>query len=152
MDQRLFEAIAINDKNKFINLVRENERILEQRTDGSKSTVLHLASRFGHIELVVEILKLCPMVAEENIKLETPLHDACRRGHTEVLKLLLENDPWAACKLNADNQSAFFMACSHGHVDLVKLLLNQSWLVGLVDDGLDPTCLHVAASRGHTGR
>uniref|UniRef100_A0A2N9E6V1 PGG domain-containing protein n=1 Tax=Fagus sylvatica TaxID=28930 RepID=A0A2N9E6V1_FAGSY len=151
MDQRLFEAIAINDKNKFINLVRENERILEQRTDGSKSTVLHLASRFGHIELVVEILKLCPMVAEENIKLETPLHDACRRGHTEVLKLLLENDPWAACKLNADNQSAFFMACSHGHVDLVKLLLNQSWLVGLVDDGLDPTCLHVAASRGHTG-
>lgn len=152
MDPRLLEAIARNDKNTFINLVRENENFLEQRTDGSRSTVLHLASRFGHVKLVMEILKLRPMVAAENNKLETPLHEACSRGHTEVLKLLLEHNPWAACKLNADNQSAFFMACSHGHVDLVKLLLNQSWLVGLEDEGFDPTCLHVAASRRHTGR
>ncbi|KAK7845321.1 ankyrin repeat-containing protein itn1 [Quercus suber] len=150
MDPRLFEAIAKNDQKSFIDLVQENENFLEQRAGGSKGTVLHLASRFGHIELVMEILKLRPMVSAENNKLETPLHEACRRGHTEVLKLLLENNPWAACKLNADNQSAFFIACSHGHVDMVRLLLNQSWLTGLEDEGFDQTCLHVAASRGHT--
>ncbi|KAM3747558.1 hypothetical protein ACB098_05G044100 [Castanea mollissima] len=150
MDPRLVEAIAKNDQKSFVDLVQENENFLEQRTGGSKGTVLHLASRFGHIELVIEILKLRPMVSAENNKLETPLHEACRRGHTEVLKLLLENNPWAACKLNADNQSAFFIACSHGHVDMVRLLLNQSWLTGLEDEGFDQTCLHVAASRGHT--
>ena len=115
MDPRLLEAIARNDENTFINLVRENENFLEQRTVVPRA-VLHLASRVGHVKLVMEILKLRPMVAAENNKLETPLHEACSRGHTEVLKLLLEHNPWAACKLNADNQSAFFMACSHGHV------------------------------------
>ena len=128
MDPRLFEAIAKNDQKSFIDLVQENENFLEQRTGGSMGMVLHLASTFGHIELVMEILKLRPMVSAENNKLETPLHEACRRGHTEVLKLLLENNPWAACKLNADNQSAFFIACSHGHVDMVRLLLiSPSW-------------------------
>ncbi|KAK7856505.1 ankyrin repeat-containing protein [Quercus suber] len=151
MDPRLFEAIAGNDKNGFINLVQENDNFLEQRTVSSRSTVLHLASRFGHIELVMEILKLHPMVGAEDIKLETPLHEACRQGHTEILKLLLETNPWAAVKLNADNRSAFFIACCHGHFDLVKLLSNQSWLPGLEDERFVPTCLHVATSRGHTG-
>lgn len=151
MDPRLFEAIAGNDKNGFINLVQENENFLEQRTVSSRSTVVHLASRFGHIELVMEILKLHPMVGAEDIKLETPLHEACRQGHTEILKLLLETNPWAAVKLNADNRSAFFIACCNGHADLVKLLSNQSWLPGLEDERFVLTCLHVATSRGHTG-
>ncbi|KAM3699705.1 hypothetical protein ACJW31_05G046100 [Castanea mollissima] len=134
MDPRLFEAIAGNDKNGFTNLVQENENFLEQRTVSSRSTVLHLASRFGHIEL-------------------TPLHEACRQGHTEILKLLLGTNPWAAVKLNADNRSAFFIACCHGHVDLVKLLSNQSWLPGLEDerfvDGNGYSPLHHSCNSGH---
>ena len=151
MDPRLYEAIAGNEKKGFINLVQENENFLEQRTDGSRSRVLYFASRFGHIELVMEILKLHLMVGAEDIKLETPLHEACRQGHNEILKLLLETNPRVAVKLNADNWSAFFIACCHGHVDLVKLLLNQSWLPGLEDEQFVPTCLHVVTSRGHTG-
>ncbi|KAF5453108.1 hypothetical protein F2P56_028046 [Juglans regia] len=150
MDPRLLmEAVAKNDENTFINLVRENEDFLDQRTAESMNTVLHWASRFGDTALVKEVLKLRPMFVDaENAKLETPLHEACRHGQTEVLKLLLEANPEAACKLNAENQSPFFVACSNGHLDVVKILLNQSWLVGLEDEGLDATCLHVAASRG----
>lgn len=153
MDPRLLmEAVARNDINTFINLVRENQDFPDQRTDEYRNTVLHWASRFGHTELVKEVLKLRPMFVDaENAKLETPLHEACRHGRTEVLKLLLEANPGAACKLNAENQSPFFVACSNGHLDVVKILLNQSWLVGLEDEGLDSTCLHVAASRGFKG-
>ncbi|KAK9266106.1 hypothetical protein L1049_003452 [Liquidambar formosana] len=151
MDPRLLEAIVRNDTPTFISLVRENEGVLEQRTADSSNTVLHLASKFGHIELVMEIVKLRPdMVAAENKKLETPLHEACRQGKVRVVMPLLEMNRWVACKLNCENQSALFMACCNGHVNVVKLLLNQPWLLGLEEDGVDQNYLHVAASRGHT--
>ncbi|KAF3953499.1 hypothetical protein CMV_021066 [Castanea mollissima] len=133
MDQRLLEAIRKNDRQAFMSLVNENEEIIQQRTANTFHAPLHLASRFGHIELVTEIIKLCPdMVAADNSKLETPLHEA-------------------SCKLNSDNQSGYFMACNHGDLDVVKLLLSKPWLQGLEEDDLVQNCLHVAVSRGHTG-
>ena len=153
MDQRLLEAIHKYDRQAFMSLVNENEEILQQRTANTFQMPLHLASRFGHIELVTEIIKLCPdMVAADNSKLETPLHEACRQGNVKVLELLLDINSWAACKLNSDNQSGFFMACNHGNLDVVKLLLSKPWLQGLEEDDLVQNFLHVAMSRGHTGR
>lgn len=152
MDQSLLEAIAKNERHTFMNLVRENEEILQQRTVNTLHTPLHLASRFGHIDLVTEIVKLCPdMVAAENSKLETPFHEACRQGNVKVLLLLLDANPWAACKLNSDSQSAFYMACSHGHLNVIKLLLSKPWLQGLEEDNFVHNSLHVAVSRGYTG-
>ena len=115
MDQRLLEAIRKNDRQAFMSLVNENEEILQQRTANTFHTPLHLASRFGHIELVTEIIKLCPdMVAADNSKLETPLHEACRQGNVKVLELLLDINSWAACKLNSDNQSSFLLLAIMG--------------------------------------
>ncbi|KAA8540374.1 hypothetical protein F0562_024707 [Nyssa sinensis] len=151
MDLRLTEAIVRNDTTTFISLVQENESILEQRTANSMNTVLHLASRFGHPELVKEIVKLRPeMAMADNKKLETPLHEACRRGNENVLMLLLQTNPWVASKLNFVNQSALFIACSYGHLNVVNVLLNQSWLLDLDDDGDGVSSLHIAASKGRT--
>ncbi|XP_057969321.1 ankyrin repeat-containing protein At5g02620-like [Malania oleifera] len=151
MDPRLCEAIFTNDIATFTSLVRDNEAIIEQRAVRTLNTVLHLASRLGHFELVSKIVELRPdFVEAENWRLETPLHKACRQGNAQVPMLLLETIPWVACKLNCDNQNAMFVACTYGHLDAVNLLLNQSWLLGLEEDEMDQTCLHVAASRGHT--
>ncbi|KAK4837477.1 hypothetical protein QYF36_005846 [Acer negundo] len=91
MDPRVFYAIAENDIPSFISLVQEDEGILEQRTIGSLNTVLQLASMSVHINLVMEIIKLRPeMAAAQNKKLETPLHEACRKGDIEVVMLLLK--------------------------------------------------------------
>jgi ankyrin repeat protein len=77
-----------------MSLVNKNEEILQQRTANTLHTPLHLASRFGHIELVKEIVKLCPdMIAAENNKLETPFHEASRQGNVEVFELLLDTNP-----------------------------------------------------------
>ncbi|KAM3747562.1 hypothetical protein ACB098_05G044400 [Castanea mollissima] len=86
----------------------------------------------------------------ENSKRETPLHEACRQGDVKVLPLLLDASPSAACKLNSDNQSAFYMACSHGLLNVVKLLLGKPWVQGLEGYSFVQNSLHVAVSRGYT--
>jgi hypothetical protein len=91
------------------------------------------------------------MVSAENKNIETPIHEACRQENVEVLILLLEVNPMAACKLNPTCKSAFFVACCHGHLDLVNLLLNLSDNVGREVAGFDQACFLIAASRGHTG-
>nr|POE99778.1 ankyrin repeat-containing protein itn1 [Quercus suber] len=151
MDSRLLDAIRINDTLALISLFQANEGILEQRTTDSLDTALHLASMLGHVDMVSEIVKLCPyLVAAENKKLETPIHEACRQGKAEVLKLLLEANPMAASKVNSENMSAFFLACSNGHYDVVKLLLNNTGMRGLEENEFDQICIHVAAYEGHT--
>ncbi|KAK9232458.1 hypothetical protein WN943_022704 [Citrus x changshan-huyou] len=151
MAQNLSEAIVRNDKQALINLVGcSNKRILLQR-DASLNTALHLAARFGHVELVTEITKLCPeLVAAENEKLETPLHEACCQGNHEVSAFLMEANPTVATKLNHESQSAFSLACRQGHLDVVKLLINQSWLMEFEEDSVESTPIYLAISRGHT--
>ena len=153
MDSRLVEAIRTHDTPTLISLFQANEGLLERRTADSLDTVLHLASKFGHVDMVSKIVKLCPeMVAAENKKLETPIHEACRKGNAEVLRLLLEANPMAASKLNSENKSAFFMAFSNGNFDVVNLLLNNPGMIGLEENVFDQTCIHVAASSGYTGK
>ncbi|KAF8400855.1 hypothetical protein HHK36_014158 [Tetracentron sinense] len=150
MDRRLREATLRGDVPAFLELNRENENIIEQTTFGSLNTVLHLAVKFGHLELASEIVKLRPeMASAENEKMETPLHEACREGHVDLMKLLLEIDPWVAYKLNRDNESALFVACERGCTYVVKHLMNYPMLFMLEDDE-STTSLHVAASAGHT--
>ncbi|GLT25465.1 hypothetical protein SLA2020_005910 [Shorea laevis] len=151
MDRRLQETILRGDSQSFHRLVQENEHIITQTVAGSQNTVLHLAARFGHVELAAEIVKLLPeMLAAENEKMETPLHEACREGHMETVRVLVGTDPWIVNKVNRRGESALFVACERGRVDVVKhLLLNYPQMLMLEVDALT-TSLHVAASAGHT--
>ncbi|OVA08594.1 Ankyrin repeat [Macleaya cordata] len=151
MDRRLHEAALSGDVPSFLELVRENgDQIIEQTTQRSMNTVLHLASKFGHIELVKEIIKMkWEKVLEENENMETPLHEACREGHVEVMKILLDTDPSVVFKLNREHESVLFVASKRGRFEIVKhLLMNYAWLIRLEEDGVT-TSLHVAASGGH---
>ncbi|KAG2728995.1 hypothetical protein I3843_01G225400 [Carya illinoinensis] len=150
MDIKLIEAIKTNDTPTLVSLFQANEGVLEQRTADSLDTALHLAAKYGHVDLASEIVTLCPdLVAAQNKMLETPIHEACRHGSAEVLKLLLTTNPRAACMLNSENKLASFMACSNGHHDVVNLFLNHPGMLGLEENVFDLTCVHVAAKNGH---
>ncbi|KAM5579145.1 ankyrin repeat-containing protein [Rosa sericea] len=144
----VFEAIARNDTRTFIDLVENNGGSLVHKTEETKNSVLHLAARFGHVELVAYITKRLPdLVSVGNIKGETPLHEACRQGNTSVVKLLLEVNPYVACSLNHEMQTAFYMACSHGNVDVVKHMTNQPWVLDAEEhEACSP--LHLAIAEG----
>ncbi|KAL5546521.1 hypothetical protein UlMin_006208 [Ulmus minor] len=55
-----------------------------------KSTILHMASKFGDEERTEQILRSHPSLVQEiNMKGDTPLHIAARSGHLGVAKLLI---------------------------------------------------------------
>lgn len=89
---------------------------------------------------------------DENKDLETQVHEACRSGNAEDLKLLLDADPEVASKLNTKDKSALSLACSHGHLDMVKLVLDEPGMLGSGKDGFNQTCIHVAVSGGQIGK
>ncbi|PQQ20663.1 ankyrin repeat-containing protein [Prunus yedoensis var. nudiflora] len=149
MDSKLFGAIARNDKQTFINFVQENEEFLSQKSGEAKNTVLHVAARFGHVELVSEIIKLLPdLVSVVNNREETPLDTACRQGEADVVMLLLEANPWVASMLNSENQTPFFIACSYGNREVVKLFTDLPWVLDFEENAV-LSALHVSVAQGH---
>ncbi|MED6197357.1 hypothetical protein PIB30_055772 [Stylosanthes scabra] len=145
MDQRLLNALRKNDITTFSILVKENEEILYERTAGSFNTSLHLASKYGCTEMVLEILRLCPdMVFYENKNLETPVHEACRKKNVKILMLLLD-----ACKLNPVGKCPLSLACRNGHLDVIKFLLNAPLIMWPRAAVFHENCILIAASSGH---
>ncbi|KDP37276.1 hypothetical protein JCGZ_06332 [Jatropha curcas] len=139
MDLMLFESNWRNDIVEFKRIAQQDKRVLERRLPITLDSVLHLASRVGHIELVATIVKLCPdLVAAVNENQETPLHAACRLGNFQWLRSETKK-----------NQSAFSLACEEGHLDIVKLMLNLSCLMEHEEDAVYAIPLHVAISNGH---
>lgn len=154
MNPGLFEAIARNDTQTFIDLVQNNRGYLLQKTEETNNSVLHLAARFGHVELVAYIIKRLPdlvYVGHVNVKGETPLHEACRQGNANVVKLLIEANPYVACSLNHEMQTAFFIAYSYGNVDVVKYMANQPGVLDF-EQHEDFNPLHLSIAEGYVGK
>nr|XP_043610558.1 ankyrin repeat-containing protein At5g02620-like [Erigeron canadensis] len=151
MDRLLYAAVLKGDVAAFLKLVEDRKTIINEITTESLNTVLHLAARFGHIELALEIVKRWPeMVMAENRDLETALHEACREGKVEIMKLLIETNEGVVGKVNRRGESVLFVACERGNIEIVKyLLIGFQWLLMHEFDAF--TCsIHVAAAAGHT--
>ncbi|KAI3759703.1 hypothetical protein L6452_07714 [Arctium lappa] len=147
MEGNIMQAIVENNAAAFQNLVEQDEQLLDRRI--GNTTVLHLASTIGNDEMVSRILELRTGPQMLSAETTTPIHEACRMGHLGVVKLLIDNNPWVASKLDCHNQSALFLACSYGHLTIVDFLLDHTpWLLTIFDH--HSPCLHVAASKGRT--
>ncbi|KAI3743562.1 hypothetical protein L1987_61272 [Smallanthus sonchifolius] len=150
MNRHLYETVLKGDTTTFLKLVQENETLIKQTVAESSNTVLHLAARFGHLELVLEILNRWPeMVAAENGDMETALHEACREGEVEVMKALMAADEGVVGKVNCRGESVLFVACERGKVEVVKVLIGFQWLLVHELDAF-MCSIHVAAAAGHT--
>ncbi|XP_071719794.1 uncharacterized protein [Rutidosis leptorrhynchoides] len=150
MDRLLYETVLKGDVSTFLKLVQENESLITQTTRESSNTVLHLAARFGHVELASKILDIRPeLVLEENFELETSLHEACKEGNVEMMMLLINANEGLVGKMNCRGESVLFVACERGNVEIVKYLLGLQWLLMHEVDAF-MCSIHVAAAAGHT--
>lgn len=59
--------------------------------DDDKNTELHYAAASGDVDAVMNLLTNCSKIDLENYLGWTPMMMACRNGHVNIVKLLLEH-------------------------------------------------------------
>ena len=107
--------------------------------DAAKMTLLHMAARKGHADVVEEILwRGTQLLNLQNAQGETPLILASQGGHAKVVQHLLE-------------AGATVLTCGGGLIDLpheasVHILLQG---LGTCEAIQYPTAVHFAAANGH---
>ena len=78
---------------------------------------------------------------------DTPLHQACKQGWLDIVKLFIEKydcDPYVT---NRSNQSLLHYACRYGHMDIVQYLINEQHSNPMLRDNFDLEPLDHAVSR-----
>jgi ankyrin repeat protein len=63
----------------------------------------------------------------------TPLHQACLKGHTDVVQLLLANNADVDVT-NANDETPLHAACKHGHTSVVQALLANDAVFEMKND------------------
>ncbi|KFK43320.1 hypothetical protein AALP_AA1G109500 [Arabis alpina] len=143
--QPIFDAVLRNDVPDFMGLVEERESWLEERSmDQNSNTVLHMAAKHGHGELVSAIVELRPsLVYSRNANGDRPLHLAALLGDVNIVTTLL-NYGWKLCSArNNSNQTPLHLACRSISMEAARLVAEETDSVGLDE-------LNFAISSGST--
>lgn len=139
-------------KNKSKSSVRE---ILEQREGSHQETVLHVASHYGHEDIVDDLLKRGADVNQVDIDGWTALHYACHNDQLEVAeRLLLEKSSFPRALTNRGDSCLHFLVCNQVQDAVIFYRVLQQFLKkGAQIDLKNPdgnTPLHMAAIRGRS--
>ncbi|XP_024611888.1 espin [Neophocaena asiaeorientalis asiaeorientalis] len=119
--------------------------------DNSGATVLHLAARFGHPEVVNWLLRHGggdPTVATDTGAL--PLHYAAAKGDFPSLRLLVGHHPEGVNAQTKNGATPLYLACQEGHLEVTQYLVQECGADPHLSahDGMTP--LHAAAQMGHS--
>ncbi|MCJ1295671.1 hypothetical protein MMC34_007235 [Xylographa carneopallida] len=120
------------------------------KSNGTGTTVLHVAARNGHVEIATLLLDhgadLEAKGDETGRSAETPLHCAAAEGHDKLITLFRDCGADLAAK-SAAGATALFLATAGDHLAAVLALLVDTDLPEFSIDR--DTCLILAASRSY---
>ncbi|XP_069612710.1 ankyrin repeat and SAM domain-containing protein 1A isoform X4 [Ranitomeya imitator] len=140
---------ALNGHKEVVEVLLRNEAVTNI-ADCKGCFPLHLAAWKGDAHIVRLLIHHGPSLAkvnEQNNDNETALHCAAQYGHTEVVRVLLEEltDPTMR---NHKMETPLDLAALYGRLEVVKLLLNAHPNL-LSCHTRKHTPLHLAARNGH---
>ncbi|CAL9214406.1 unnamed protein product [Arabidopsis halleri] len=144
--QPIFRAILKNDLPAFLELVEESESSLEERNEEERlnNTVLHMAAKLGHRELVSKIIELRPsLVCSRNAYGNTPLHLAAVLGDIDIVVQMLETGLEVCSAHNIKNHTPLHLACRSNSIEAARLIAEKTQSIGLGE-------LNLAISSGST--
>ncbi|MEO1133371.1 MAG: ankyrin repeat domain-containing protein [Cyanobacteria bacterium J06639_1] len=153
--RHLKQAVATGDLAR-LNDTQVTPRSLDRPVDSNRNTALHIATIFGHAEVVAWLLARGVRPDTRNVISYTPLHEAVVRGSFDLAQLLIEAGANANVR-SVDGETPLSLACAGAisldrdgratprpSCKLVELLIDSGARVDARGrDGLTP--LHEAA-------
>eukprot|EP00055_Hartaetosiga_balthica_P015209 m.88322 g.88322 ORF g.88322 m.88322 type:complete len:1100 (-) comp8805_c1_seq1:4842-8141(-) len=145
----LHYAVASTVENAAQLLLEHNSN-LNKRDTFSLRTPLHIAAKFGAIPVVALLLK---KGARRHVRDKSgyfPLHNAAKKGNTDVVRMLLEGDDSSRLLevTTKYGETPLSLAASGGHVATMNVLITMN-ASPYKADKLGQTPLHLAVERGH---
>ena len=89
LSQNIIDAVLKNDIKEVISLL--NDGASTGTRTSTDETLLHLASRIGHTEIVKLLLQKGANIMCKDACKQTPLQKASLEGHVEIVQLLLKD-------------------------------------------------------------
>ena len=152
MDDILFNA-AISANDRFFDENRDEILNLEQGTKGRNSTILHVAAKFGNVQIVKRVLDLKPsLLYKTNCEGNTALHIAAILGNVDTTKLLItfakdkkvETGMELLWMQNQEKNTALHEAIRNYRYDIVELLIREDPGLALFTNNAEESPLFLA--------
>ncbi|XP_029443072.1 serine/threonine-protein phosphatase 6 regulatory ankyrin repeat subunit A-like [Rhinatrema bivittatum] len=140
------------EDSKIVRILMEYDADITSTTKQTRETPLHYSARVGNGDILLEILKhISSTQMQQSINNQakngwSPLLAAAERGHTEVVKILLQNHARADV-FDEHGKVALHLAAENGHDQIVDILLwHKAFVNAKTKLGLTP--LHLSAQNG----
>ncbi len=141
----LISAAKLGDTGDIAQMVKRGASV--DTTDIEGNTLLMLAARDGHEDLVDYLIKQRAKVNARNAAGDTALRLAAFRGHLKVAELLIAG----GANVNMSGWTPLIYAAFNGHLDIAKLLVKSGADVNAASEN-GSTALIVGARRSHRDR
>ncbi|CAA7024272.1 unnamed protein product [Microthlaspi erraticum] len=106
MNPEIFSAMRGGNID-FLKKMKTNETTPMACLKNNKGdSILHIASSWGHLELVKGIISECPsLLLEKNSKYQLPLHVAAGAGYSAIVKVLVESLTYFSAGLHEEDKA-----------------------------------------------
>lgn len=133
MDDQLLNACKNNNTKEVKELLKNGANV---NAEGAKINILLDSWNNPDANSIFEIFYFSEGFPGEDYNFRirlSALMIAAQNGHTEIVKLLIENDA-KVNQINRENKTALHLASKNGHKEVVQVLINNGAKVNKVDE------------------
>jgi len=157
--RQLLQKIRNAEKREYLlNMTTVDEFEFSAKKVPARVAAIHIAAYNGNSGVVRQLCQeygvdancSSETLGEKPKKGITALEWAARKGHTEVVKVLIDNKAEVNVSRPTDGVTPLYISAQEGHTEVVKLLLDNNADVNANPTYNGPTPLCIAARSGHT--
>ena len=128
--------------------VNTNRSLLNVR-DECNNTLFHYAALHGHLDIIRMLINFGCDASIKGWRGWTPLHFACKGGHSNVVQMLLSKRSYNLMSVDDNGNLPIHIAATFGHWDIIQMLATDFGCDINIAGEHGWTALHYACQGGH---